>query len=230
MPPDFARFIRRTPSPDNARGTRLEKIPEAGIADSRSGKTPSPTTRSENTTASYKSARETAADWGMRNGQRKGSFSPKSAYRQQACRDTHGFVASDYGDDFVQFEPGKTFLYALDLTKATLDSCWTTCRMFASISSSYQDSLFRRYEEPAIQRQAWHSCWALCQHLYDQHSDAKRMSASSTLDLCRDFCLALFKTRHATQEPDVLKISFDLNSHLYDLQDPTSARLYTKGH
>lgn len=72
-----------------------------------------------------------------------------------------------------------------------------------------------------MQEQAWKSCWKLCQNLYDTREETVILTTRPTLDLCRDFCQALFEVRvrnnHAADS--VLRVSFELNNHLYNTHD-----------
>jgi len=72
-----------------------------------------------------------------------------------------------------------------------------------------------------MQEQAWKSCWKLCQNLYDTMDDNSSSHAQPTLDLCRDFCQALFDVRVRDNETadSVLRVSFELNNHLFNTHD-----------
>ena len=72
-----------------------------------------------------------------------------------------------------------------------------------------------------MQEQAWKTCWKLCQNLYDNREDATPGHIRPTLDLCRDFCQALFEVRVRDNEAadSVLRVSFELNNHLYNTHD-----------
>lgn len=77
-----------------------------------------------------------------------------------------------------------------------------------------------------MQEQAWKSCWKLCQNLYNTRDDnASQLfshnSSRPTLDLCRDFCQTLFEVRVRDNETadSVLRVSFELNNHLFNTHD-----------
>ena len=72
-----------------------------------------------------------------------------------------------------------------------------------------------------MQEQAWKTCWKLCQNLYDSREDPTSSHVRPTLDLCRDFCQALFEVRVRENEAadSVLRVSFELNNHLFNTHD-----------
>lgn len=72
-----------------------------------------------------------------------------------------------------------------------------------------------------MQEDAWRSCWRLCQKLYDTRDDDYASQIHPTLDLCRDFCQALFEARIRDTDlsDSVLRVSFELNNHLYNTHD-----------
>ncbi len=77
-----------------------------------------------------------------------------------------------------------------------------------------------------MQEHAWKSCWKLCQNLYDTRDDHATHSFSHNssrpaLDLCRDFCQALFEVRVRDNDTadSVLRVSFELNNHLFNTHD-----------
>jgi hypothetical protein len=72
-----------------------------------------------------------------------------------------------------------------------------------------------------MQEQAWESCWKLCQALYDSRDDDYTSQVTPTLDLCREFCQALFEVRVRDNEvaDSILRVSFELNNHLYNTHD-----------
>lgn len=71
------------------------------------------------------------------------------------------------------------------------------------------------------QEKAWKSCWKLCQKLYDTRDERITTQVRPTLDLCRDFCQSLFEVRQRENEKadSVLRVSFELNNHLYNTHD-----------
>lgn len=72
-----------------------------------------------------------------------------------------------------------------------------------------------------MQEQAWKTCWKLCQKLYECKDDDSTVHVRPTLDLCRDFCQALFDVRVRDNDvaDSVLRVSFELNNHLYNTHD-----------
>ena len=72
-----------------------------------------------------------------------------------------------------------------------------------------------------MQEQAWKSCWKLCQKLYESREEDHDDNVTPTLDLCRDFCQALFDVRLRENDvtDSVLRVSFELNNHLYNIYD-----------
>ena len=72
-----------------------------------------------------------------------------------------------------------------------------------------------------VHEQAWQSCWRLCQKLYESRDESSGSQVGPTLELCRDFCQALFEARLRGDEAadSVLRVSFELNNHLYNTHD-----------
>ena len=73
-----------------------------------------------------------------------------------------------------------------------------------------------------MQEQAWKSCWKLCQNLYDTRNDTVNTYGRPTLDLCREFLpRPLFEVRVRDNEAadSVLRVSFELNNHLFNTHD-----------
>ncbi|KAL4784478.1 hypothetical protein BJX76DRAFT_347721 [Aspergillus varians] len=102
--------------------------------------------------------------------------------------------------------------------QAALVECWSLCNTLATLSSIHRE---RATFTVDTQDDAWKSCWRLCQQLYAGQVDDKASQVNPTLDLCRDFCQTLFETR--TRDNDisdsVLRVSFELNNHLYNTHD-----------
>ncbi|KAJ6018097.1 hypothetical protein N7451_001476 [Penicillium sp. IBT 35674x] len=57
--------------------------------------------------------------------------------------------------------------------------------------------------------------------LYDTREDDFSLQVNPTLDLCREFCQALFEVRSCDNDltDSVLRVSFELNNHLYNTHD-----------
>lgn len=108
--------------------------------------------------------------------------------------------------------------------KNALHECWTLCNSLAKLSQNHRQKMFRYSGgRGSVQEQAWRTCWRLCQKLYESRDEAHQTQIQPTLDLCRDFCQALFEVRYrgdATTD-SVLRVSFELNNHLYNAHDRT---------
>lgn len=105
----------------------------------------------------------------------------------------------------------------INALRTALTECWTLCNTLASLS--YMNRL--RSHEDGFQENAWRSCWTLCQKLYDTRDENYASQVNATLDLCRDFCQALFEVRVCDNDlaDSVLRVSFELNNHLYNTHD-----------
>ncbi|KAI9837010.1 MAG: hypothetical protein M1819_000659 [Sarea resinae] len=105
--------------------------------------------------------------------------------------------------------------------KTALGECWTLCNTLAALSSLHRERLFNFTGRGATQEQAWKRCWQLCQKLYDSRDEDYSSQIMPTLDLCREFCQALFEVRRPDNEvtDSVLRVSFELNNHLYNTHD-----------
>ncbi|PGH16571.1 hypothetical protein AJ79_01677 [Helicocarpus griseus UAMH5409] len=118
-----------------------------------------------------------------------------------------------------QFQDTEEELKAL---RTALSECWTLCNTLASLSYIHRERLFNFSGKGDMQEQAWKSCWKLCQNLYENRDNADHHThVRPTLDLCRDFCQALFEVRQRGDEAadSVLRVSFELNNHLYNTHD-----------
>ncbi|EQL29852.1 hypothetical protein, variant [Blastomyces dermatitidis ER-3] len=118
-----------------------------------------------------------------------------------------------------KFEAREHELKAL---RTALSECWTLCNTLASLSYIHRERLFNFSGKGDMQEQAWKSCWKLCQNLYENRdNDDHHTYVRPTLDLCRDFCQALFEVRVRDNEvtDSVLRVSFELNNHLYNTHD-----------
>ncbi|KAL7789956.1 hypothetical protein V8C37DRAFT_385662 [Trichoderma ceciliae] len=106
--------------------------------------------------------------------------------------------------------------------RTLLHESWTLCNTLANLSSMHRPRAFRDSGTPDAVERAWKACWKLCHRLYDnQDEDPAYLSVKFNLDLCRDFCQALFDVRERRDElaDSVLRVSFELNNHLYSAQD-----------
>ena len=105
--------------------------------------------------------------------------------------------------------------------KSALNECWTLCNTLAGLSSIHRERIFNFSGTGDKHEHAWKCCWKLCQKLYDSRDDEGDYHVRPTLDLCRDFCQALFDVRQREHEvsDSVLRVSFELNNHLYNTHD-----------
>ncbi|KAI8691476.1 hypothetical protein LRP88_08757 [Fusarium phalaenopsidis] len=112
----------------------------------------------------------------------------------------------------------------IETLRATLAECWTLCNSLSKLSSIHRTRAFNKSSAPDAHEKAWRTCWKLCQRLYENRdADAGSFSIKMNLDLLRDFCQALFDVRQRDDETadSVLRVSFELNNHLYSAQDGT---------
>lgn len=109
----------------------------------------------------------------------------------------------------------------INALKNALGECWTLCNTLAGLSSSHRERMFSFANTGDMQEQAWRSCWRLCQNLYEHRDADVTKHVTQTLELCRDFCMALFDARQRNDESldSILRVSFELNNHLYNTHD-----------
>ncbi len=99
--------------------------------------------------------------------------------------------------------------------QSALKECWVLCNTLASLSTHHRERVFSISGTPDGHEKAWKCCWKLCQRLYDNRDVAdESLDVKVDLDLCRDFCQALFDVR---MRPDgmsdsILRVSFELNN------------------
>lgn len=113
--------------------------------------------------------------------------------------------------------------------KVALSECWTLCNTLAGLSYIHRERIFsdersfNSFAKGDVQEQAWKSCWKLCQKLYETRDEEVVSQVRPTLDLCRDFCQCLFEVRRRDNDvaDSVLRVSFELNNHLYNTHDRT---------
>lgn len=99
--------------------------------------------------------------------------------------------------------------------RTAFQECWTLCNTLASLSSNHRMRVFNSSGTPDAHERAWKTCWKLCQKLYDSAEDGMdSLNVRLSLDLCRDFCQALFDVRSKRDEDadSVLRVSFELNN------------------
>jgi hypothetical protein len=103
-----------------------------------------------------------------------------------------------------------------------LHECWTLCNTLAKLSQTHRQKMFYYSgSHGEVQEHAWRTCWRLCQRLYESRDEDPTTQIKPTLELCRDFCQALFDVRQRGDEASdsVLRVSFELNNHLYNAHD-----------
>ncbi|EAW20997.1 uncharacterized protein NFIA_115340 [Aspergillus fischeri NRRL 181] len=105
--------------------------------------------------------------------------------------------------------------------KTALAECWTLCNTLARLSYIHRGRTADNAGTGLIEENAWTSCWKLCQELYESQQDEYVSPVKPTLDLCREFCQNLFEIRIRDNElaDSVLRVSFELNNHLYNTHD-----------
>ncbi|GFF62241.1 hypothetical protein IFM51744_10924 [Aspergillus udagawae] len=105
--------------------------------------------------------------------------------------------------------------------KTALAECWTLCNTLARLSYIHRGRTADNTGTGRIEEDAWTSCWKLCQKLYESQKDEYVSQVKPTLDLCREFCQTLFEIRIRDNElaDSVLRVSFELNNHLYNTHD-----------
>ncbi|CAF3552157.1 unnamed protein product [Fusarium graminearum] len=110
----------------------------------------------------------------------------------------------------------------IETLRDALTECWTLCNSLSKLSSIQRNRGLGKSGIPDAHDKAWRTCWKLCQRLYNSRDeDASNFNVKVNLDLCRDFCQALFEVRQRNDEAadSVLRVSFELNNHLYSAQD-----------
>ncbi|KAL5409894.1 hypothetical protein PMIN03_005726 [Paraphaeosphaeria minitans] len=103
-----------------------------------------------------------------------------------------------------------------------LHECWTLCNTLAKLSQTHRHKMFYYSgSHGEVQEHAWRTCWRLCQRLYESRDEDPTTQIKPNLELCRDFCQALFDVRQRGDEASdsVLRVSFELNNHLYNAHD-----------
>ncbi|RKL13485.1 hypothetical protein BFJ68_g7151 [Fusarium oxysporum] len=107
----------------------------------------------------------------------------------------------------------------IETLRTTLAECWTLCNSLSKLSSINRNRALGKNGIPDAHEKAWRTCWKLCQRLYhSRDEDVSNFNVKVNLDLCRDFCQALFDVRQRNDEAadSVLRVSFELNNHAQD--------------
>ncbi|RMD39571.1 hypothetical protein DV735_g5558, partial [Chaetothyriales sp. CBS 134920] len=138
--------------------------------------------------------------------------------------DVHEYTTDEAAEESEASRAAGYFRSAedeVDALRNALAECWSLCNTLASLSYIHRERIFNFSGRGDMQQQAWKSCWKLCQNLYDTQEGRINSSARPTLDLCRDFCAALFDVRVRDNETadSVLRVSFELNNHLFNTHD-----------
>lgn len=123
---------------------------------------------------------------------------------------------ADDDDDYLsQIVPQRLEQDEISALRTALQECWTLCNTLANLSSIHRARVFNSSGTPDAHEKAWKTCWKLCQRLYEnQDEDPGSLNVRMNLDLCRDFCQALFDVRQKKDETadSVLRVSFELNN------------------
>lgn len=109
----------------------------------------------------------------------------------------------------------------INALRSALQECWTLCNTLANLSSIHRTRVFAGSGIPDAHERAWKTCWKLCQRLYDNRDeDATAFNVRVNLDLCRDFCQALFDVRVRSDytADSILRVSFELNNQSVSLR------------
>lgn len=119
------------------------------------------------------------------------------------------------GDDDFYDEPSDSEKAQRRGLMSALHEMWTLCNTLSTLSSVHRSRVFSNSGTPDAHQKAWKSCWRLCQRLYENwDAPAESLSIRAQLDLCRNFCLALFEVRQRQDivADSVLRVSFELNN------------------
>lgn len=155
----------------------------------------------------------------MEENQRLRSSSTSSLEKIDEQTEAEGDDDDDYSVHKLHYAPENPEVAAL---RTALQECWTLCNTLATLSSIHRTRVFNSSGTPDAHERAWRTCWKLCQRLYDyKDGESESLNVRISLDLCRDFCQALFDVRQRKDEAadSVLRVSFELNNHLYSAQD-----------
>jgi hypothetical protein len=128
---------------------------------------------------------------------------------------------SDDNEDYSDVPLVQSPNHEVNALKTALHECWTLCNTLASLSSIHRERIFSYSGTGDAHEKAWKCCWRLCQKLYEGRDNHQDLEVGPTLDLCRDFCQALFDVRQHKDEiaDSVLRVSFELNNHLFNTHD-----------
>ena len=101
--------------------------------------------------------------------------------------------------------------------RSALQECWTLCNTLANLSYIHRRRLFKSSWTPDAHERAWKACWRMCQELHESRrtdNNDEDLRLRTSLNMCRDFCQALFDVRQRRDEAadSVLRVSFELNN------------------
>ncbi|KAI5208773.1 hypothetical protein E4T38_02699 [Aureobasidium subglaciale] len=121
-----------------------------------------------------------------------------------------------HSDDF---SPRSDTIDEVTELQSALGECWTLCNTLSNLSSNHRQRYLTESQLDSGQEHAWRSCWYLCRELYASCND--RSNTLHILEICREFCQALFDVRLKGDESvdSVLRVSFEMNNHLYNTHD-----------
>ncbi|KAL8806114.1 MAG: hypothetical protein Q9182_001515 [Xanthomendoza sp. 2 TL-2023] len=153
---------------------------------------------------------------------------PEAQDGEQADHQTPGQYTENIFDEAIgHFQHTTDEVAAL---KLALSECWTLCNTLAGLSYIHRERSYNHNRKGDVQGHAWKACWKLCQKLYDTRDEDDMSQVRPTLDLCREFCQCLFDVRKRENEvaDSVLRVSFELNNHLYNTHDRALPEAFTE--
>ncbi|KAH7375652.1 hypothetical protein B0T11DRAFT_11430 [Plectosphaerella cucumerina] len=211
---------RSSPQTDSTAPTFVAEVPHA-----RPLSTPNPPPLSTNVSSvrySLDSATPRAQDLQdmLSESSRLRSSSTSSLEKIEELRE--GETDTEAYDEIYESHDLTQHTSELTALRTALQECWTLCNTLASLSAIHRARAFNNTGTPDAHERAWMACWKLCQRLYDSRTqDMDDFGVRESLDLCRDFCQSLFDVRQRQDDvtDSVLRVSFELNNHLYSAQD-----------
>lgn len=104
--------------------------------------------------------------------------------------------------------------------RLALSECWTFCNTLEGLSSMSRRHAFKAASRTRLLETAWESCWQLCKDLYT-HLEEPSVYVHQTIEQCRAFAKARFEARPDGDETEdsLLRVSFEMNCHLYNIRD-----------
>jgi hypothetical protein len=124
-------------------------------------------------------------------------------------------IESTFDDEDLSLSSTAVEHSELNSLRTALEECWTLCNTLSTLSTHHREQVFNSSGTPDAHEKAWKTCWKLCQRLYHSRDDTiESFNVRTNLDLCRDFCQALFDVRQRKDEvaDSVLRVSFELNN------------------